>query len=163
VAASYHDYLAPVAPRSWRAAYTADGRDEIRSALAVLNTIPNVSAVLFRRATLAEVFERHFEEIAGFRKAGDWVVYLRTLARGRIAFSPHPANRHRRHGGSVIGGGSARLLCQEIAAIQELVAREYDPDLEVRRKAEDYLARLHDQFGLVDNTDLLQAVCERGR
>ena len=166
VAANYHDYLAPVAPRSWQAAYTVDGRDEIRSVLAVLNTIPNVSAVLFRRAALAEVFARHFEEITGFRKAGDWVVYLRTLAHGRIAFSPRPANRHRRHDGSVIGGSSAVTLCQEIAEVQGLVAKEYDLDFDVRRKAADYLSQLHSQFGLSSsllNEERSRSAGEKGR
>ena len=38
-----------------------DGIDEISKYLSVKNTIPNVSAVLFRKDCLAEVLEQHLE------------------------------------------------------------------------------------------------------
>ncbi len=148
LAPNYRSYLEPLAPRNWLSAYRADGVDEIRSALAVLNTIPNVSAVLFDRARLAEVFKRNFAEILSFQRAGDWFVYLRILGYGKIAFSPKPANQHRRHSGSVIAAGSAQALCDEIAAIQKLIASEYELEAEIKAKANAYLLSLHEQFNL---------------
>ena len=57
------------------------------------NTVPNVSAVVFRRAPLLDTLERHWDDIAACRIAGDWVVYLHLLTRGRIAYDPRPALR----------------------------------------------------------------------
>jgi len=158
VAKNYHEYLAQVSLHRWRATYSACGSEEICSSLSVMNTIPNVSAVVFRREAIASVFSRHFKEISRFRKAGDWIVYLRTLADGDIAFSPHPANSHRRHGSSVIAGSSAQSMCREIAEVQQLVAQEYNLGDEAQRKAAQYLALLHKQFGLHDNRVTIAAM-----
>ena len=148
VAKNYHQYLAPVSSDRWENTYTNIGIEEIRSYLAVLNTIPNVSAVVFKRETICYVFEQHFNEIAQFSKAGDWVVYLRVLEHGDISFSPRAANLHRRHDGSVIAGSNALSLYQEIQQVQQMVANEYDLDNCTRDKAAHYLTILQQQFDL---------------
>jgi glycosyltransferase involved in cell wall biosynthesis len=148
VANNYHQYLAPVSSERWQHTCLNDGIEEIRSYLAVMNTIPNVSAVVFNRKIICSVFEQHFDEIAQFRKAGDWVVYLYVLKYGDIAFSPHAANRHRRHGGSVIAGSNAMSLYQEIQKVQQMVAKKYELDICTQERATHYLAMLRQQFDL---------------
>jgi O-antigen biosynthesis protein len=139
---NYQDYLSAVSQERWKSAYIKSGVEECQSSLAVLNTIPNVSAVVFKRDVISAVFSQHFDEIACFKKAGDWVVYLHTLSHGNIAFSPRAANRHRRHVRSVIGEGCRQSLLQEIIAVQENIASMYKLSDDVQQKALIYRQRL---------------------
>ncbi len=64
-----------------------------RSALSQRNTIPNASAVVFRRPEVLE--ERG--ELERLRLGGDWLFYAMRIRRGKIAFVPEPLNGHRHH------------------------------------------------------------------
>ena len=139
---NYQDYLSAVSQEKWKGSYVGSGAEECKSSLAIMNTIPNVSAVLFKREAISRVFSEHFDEIARFTKAGDWVVYIRVLSYGDIAFSPRSANRHRRHDGSVIGGSGGQSLLQEIARVQKLVASNYQITEDAKAKASAYLTSM---------------------
>ena len=144
---NYHEYLTAVCQDKWKSAYIASGVEECESTLAILNTIPNVSAVVFKRDIINMVFNEHFDEIVQYKKAGDWVVYLKVLAQGCIAFSPRAANLHRRHEGSVIANGSQESLIKEIISVQEIVENKYKLSDEVLRKAKTYRLVLAQQMG----------------
>ena len=147
LAKNYHDYLSAVSQNRWKSVYVASGVEECKSSLAILNTIPNVSAVIFKRDVISKVFSEYFDEIMQFKKAGDWVVYLRTLAYGNIAFSPRAANRHRRHERSIIGEGRRQALLQEIIAVQENIARMYRLSDDVQQKALLYRQKVTEIIG----------------
>jgi glycosyltransferase involved in cell wall biosynthesis len=142
IASNYQNYLGPVSPDKWKRAYSANGVEECESSLAILNTIPNVSAVVFKREVIDTVFREHFNEIVQFKKAGDWIVYLRVLAHGNIAFTPRAANRHRRHGLSIIGEGDRQSLLQEIIVAQETAASMYMVSDSVQQKAQAFRERV---------------------
>ena len=151
---NYQDYVSVVSRERWQHAFVADGIEEIKSSLAIMNIIPNVSAVVFRRAVINTVFDNHFDEIRKFKKAGDWVVYFRALAHGNIAYSPKAANCHRRHEDSVIGATEKQGLVQEISEVQQLVAHTYQLAETVRSAASNYLTSLQKQFDICDQPDL---------
>ncbi|WP_244099308.1 glycoside hydrolase family 99-like domain-containing protein [Burkholderia gladioli] len=144
----YRDYVADISQDKWTRAYVGSGADEIARAMAVKNTIPNVSAVVFKRQVLGEVLTRHFDEVREFRVAGDWMVYLRVLEQGLIAFVPDALNLHRRHGGSVTIGGKAEALLNEIRRIQLWVRERHTVDPSVAAMADQYLRELCTQFGI---------------
>jgi hypothetical protein len=104
--------------------------------------------VIFRRDAINRVLSEKLAFIQSFHRAGDWVTYLEVLARGKIAFTPHAANRHRRHAGSVIAGSAATSLYGEIASVQERVAGEFQLSPETQRKARDYLLELRSTLSL---------------
>lgn len=81
----------------WCTDYVNTGRDEIAQYLAVSNTIPNASAVVFRR----EVFEKVGGAPDGMRLAGDWMTWVRMLLVSDVAFVAEPLNRHRSHDATV--------------------------------------------------------------
>ena len=64
MARDYLGYVSDVDSELWRADYRRDGDTEIAEALSVKNTIPNVSAVLFRRTVLGDVLESLEERCA---------------------------------------------------------------------------------------------------
>jgi len=84
-------------PTRWQADFINDGRDEIRRFLIHRNTIPTLSAVLFRKSVLAAV--GGFDE--SLRLSGDYLTWTRMLMRSDIGFNARPMNYFRYHGGSV--------------------------------------------------------------
>ncbi len=148
LADSYDYYTHDVCTKRWSRAYVCDGVDEIRSALAVKNTIPNVSAVVFRRDALMDVLGAHIDEIAKYRIAGDWISYVGVLAKGRVAFTPSALNSHRRHSGSVtrVGDPLAHLL--EVLSAQNAIRARFSLTPEIGAMAKGYAQALYEQFGL---------------
>jgi glycosyltransferase involved in cell wall biosynthesis/GT2 family glycosyltransferase len=148
LAEDYHEYVSDISTCKWRHAYVADGEEEIRTCLAVKNTIPNVSAVVFRRDVVAGVLRRSVDELKTYRVAGDWVTYIEVLGHGRIAFCPKALNRHRRHRSGVTISGFGRAQLREILSVQRRVGETYAPAAEVRAAALAYAERLYQQFEL---------------
>ncbi|MGH6689352.1 MAG: glycoside hydrolase family 99-like domain-containing protein, partial [Gammaproteobacteria bacterium] len=146
----YLDYTADISRSKWRDTYTEDGITEIRTALAVKNTIPNVSAVLFAREPLAEALAAVEADVVRYRIVADWVVYLEVLKRGRIAFTSQSLNSHRRHAGSVTLSRFNLQQLREIVDVQRTVRRTFNPPGTVLAIADAYAQQLFVQFGLSD-------------
>ncbi|OWV83274.1 hypothetical protein ATY79_14960 [Rhizobium sp. R693] len=142
---NYNEYLRDFPDNHWQVPYIARGEDEIRQYLAVQNTIPNVSGVLFRRNSIASVLIEHFCSIHALKRAGDWLTYVRVLQTGKVAFSPRALNFHRRHVQSVVGGSTAAGLIDEISTVQGLIGDIVQLPEETTEKAEGYLTRLRNE------------------
>jgi glycosyltransferase involved in cell wall biosynthesis len=90
------DFLAhtdDISPTRWLARYCAPGFEEAELALSQKNTIPNASAVVFRRPVKLD-FE---DELVILQFAGDWFFYAMLIRTGKIAFLPEVLNFYRRH------------------------------------------------------------------
>lgn len=148
LAGDYLEYTRDLSPTRWLKSYVADGREEARSSLCVKNAVPNVSAVVFRRDALVKVLRESIDEVASYRIAGDWVVYLRLLALGKVAFEAKACNQHRRHSTSVTLASAARLHLDEVQKVQQEAQQTYTPDASVRQAARAYAKVLEVQFGL---------------
>jgi glycosyltransferase involved in cell wall biosynthesis len=100
---SYKEYYATIEPGSLRESAVFEGAVFARRFMAVKNLIVNASAVVWRRDALLAALEARAEELAGFRMAGDWMLYLTALAApgARIGYEAQPVNIHRRHEASV--------------------------------------------------------------
>jgi glycosyltransferase involved in cell wall biosynthesis len=153
LAENYLDYVADVDLKHWHTPFVEDGHKEIVSNFSIKNVIPNVSAVLFEAQCLKSVLDHHIEHIQSFRVAGDWLVYVLVLRHGRLAFSPMPANAHRRHGQSITLGSFNASQWNEIRAMQAFVAREFEITAEKIAAANRYADLLAQQFGLVPNRE----------
>jgi Glycosyl transferase family 2 len=120
LADSYRFYTDSVSPQKWLSAYVEDGHAEIDQALAIKNTIPNASAVLFRRPILA----RHIQSVAPFTYCGDWWAYIRCLGDGRIAYHPESLNHHRQSSGTVTNiGERGTAMLEEALRIKSTLWR----------------------------------------
>lgn len=148
------DYLAytdELSTTRWRETYVADGSAEVAAGLAVKNTVPNVSAVLFRREPLLQTLRENIEEIASYRIAGDWLLYLRLLRHGKIAFEASPDNRHRRHASSVTLGSAGRLHYDEVTSVQRAAQAMFPPNARTSAAVDAYARKLRVHFGLSDS------------
>jgi len=106
--------------------------------LGVRNPVLSVSSVVWRRAVLAALLERHREELASLDFAFDWLLYRRAAETGHGAvFVPEPLCRHRQHAASFATRDDAARHRTEIARFHALAP---DPALTAERAA--YLASI---------------------
>ena len=113
LSSTYRFYTDSLSETKWLAGYVETGPREIAEALAIKNTIPNVSAVLFRRDALNE----GLSAAESFRYCGDWAIYVACLRKGKIAFCPRALNKHRRPPGSLTQEGE-----REAQGVREAIA-----------------------------------------
>jgi glycosyltransferase involved in cell wall biosynthesis len=149
LAPNYLDYVADIDPVRWTGDYKAAGPDEVGTALAVKNTVPNVSAVVFRRNALAAVLRDHLEAMTDYRNAADWLCYIELLKQGgTMAFTARPLNSHRRHSGGVTLSSVDRRHLTEILDMQDLAAANVAVKPETRAIAMQYRRTVAEQFGI---------------
>lgn len=148
LASDYSDYVRDISETRWQRRYLVDGHYEGRQALSIKNTIPNVSAVVFRREVLIEELDAASNDLKTFRVAGDWRIYAGLAKRGSFAFDPQPLNRHRRHSASVTISRFGLDELAEIARMQKFVAENFAVDVTEKATAEAYLKALVSHFSL---------------
>lgn len=100
----------------WKRDFITDGKSECISYLSVKNTIPNASAVVFRKETFDSI-DTNIE----MRLCGDWVIWSRIMKQGDIAFISKPLNFFRTHNNNVRSTTSKKLILKEhLAAIKDV-------------------------------------------
>ena len=88
------EYTDDLSHDRWRSPFSVPGYEEVELALSQKNTIPNASAVLFRRPPDRPEFA---DELENMRFAGDWLFYAMQLRGGKISYVPEVLNLFRRH------------------------------------------------------------------
>lgn len=134
VGSNYLEYTKDIDIDKWTKNYVNNGLVEIVNALSVKNTIPNVSAVVFKKPKDLSVFD----ELDKYKIAGDWLFYVRLLEKGNVLFIAESLNIHRRHMKSVTISENNELHFREIVSMQEYICQKYQVTGEVRKKVLDY-------------------------
>lgn len=145
---NYLDYIADISEDKWTKSYIEEGIKEICTGLAIKNTIPNVSAVVFKREILYEVLKTHIKEIRNYRFAGDWLTYIYVASKGKIAFCKNSLNMHRRHNQSVINSSLNMDQLEEVLLVQKKVRENFKLDNEVIEAAKKYSNLIYRNFNL---------------
>jgi glycosyltransferase involved in cell wall biosynthesis len=151
LAGNYREYTADVTSRDWTRRYRVSGEQELADCLAIKNTIPNASAVLFDGATLRDVMTALPEDFfVEFPTSGDWWIYAQILDRtgSTITFVPESLNAHRRHPASVIARGRDVKHVAEIRRMQQLIADRHHLSDGTLLAASAWTADVVRQFGL---------------
>lgn len=81
----------------YKKSYVKDGSREIKEILAIRCSIPNVSAVVFRKDAIKP---RDLERAIEFEQVGDWYLYTKILESGWISYNKKALNKFRIHSGS---------------------------------------------------------------
>ncbi len=89
--------------------FVMDGQEYIERFLIHLNTIPNASAVVFRKSVYDNV-EGAPEQI---KNIGDWLTWLKILCFGKVAYVSKPLNYFRYHSKSVTAKAGQTLDINE--------------------------------------------------
>lgn len=77
----------------WKNDYKNEGINEIRNTLSYKNTIPNASAVLFRKSMCT----LNWEELLSYRLSGDWLFWIKLLEQNSVIYTTSTINYFRVH------------------------------------------------------------------
>jgi glycosyltransferase involved in cell wall biosynthesis len=147
IADNYLDYALETSD-SFLTDYCRPGYVEIIESMCIKNTIPNVSAVVFRRNTLAATLNEIATELANYIIAGDWLVYLHVLMKGTLSHSKKSLNSHRRHTNSVTNSTQFEQHLQEVINVQKVAFKLVSAPPEKILAAETYISKLCVQFNI---------------
>jgi glycosyltransferase involved in cell wall biosynthesis len=139
---NYLKYTNDIDEIKWKENYTRDGLQEIRDTLAVKNTIPNVSATVFKRHDISEILD----ELVQFKIAGDWFFYIWLLQKGKISFNSRSLNCHRRHDKGVTLSENAERHFEEIVRMQEYIKERFEIDENTVKKVFAYRSYVRYHF-----------------
>lgn len=148
-------YLDRITPGRWNKDFVATDHEEANDGLGIANTIPNASAVIFRRFTPEPEF---VSEVTSMRLCGDWYFYTRVMRGGLVGFSATAMNYHRRHGGTVTHRleGSMRYF-NELAAVRAYLGRTYQQNRLALDRIAGFLAQDIARFHVPDPEALPKA------
>ncbi len=90
----------------WDNDYSNEGIEEIRNYLFKKNTIPNASAVVFRKESILSTII----QISNYRLSGDWLFWIMLLESGGIEYSVGTKNYFRFHANTVRISSSGKSL-----------------------------------------------------
>ena len=144
LAGSYRDYVKDISEHKWLISYHENGVQEIKEALCIKNTIPNVSAVIFKKLAVKPILD----DLLKYKIAGDWLFYTMILESGDIYYHSESLNYHRRHEDSVTKVGFGKLIYDEIESMQTYLNNKYDISTYTKEIAKKYCNALIEQFCL---------------
>jgi glycosyltransferase involved in cell wall biosynthesis len=145
---SYKPYFATLEPNALERTEIFAGTEFITRFLSAKNTILNVSSVVWRRDALRAAIAASRKDLARYRMAGDWRIYLECLStpNAKIAYVSDPLNVHRRHAQSVTHALKAQTHVDEIRAIHGMIRDRFKlPKAALARQA-DYIEEVTEQL-----------------
>jgi hypothetical protein len=122
-------YTADLDSTRWRHPFINNGHHECQRYLVWKNTIPNASAVLFRRSAFLASGGAPEE----LRLTGDWMTWARILCEGEVAYTEKPLNYFRQHDSTVRAATSERSRLQQFWQVQHVIATISRVDAVTRR------------------------------
>ncbi|MDO4526536.1 MAG: glycosyltransferase family 2 protein [Candidatus Saccharibacteria bacterium] len=125
--------------------YIRSGKDEIREIMAIRCTIPNVSAVVFKKTP--ELLQC-LEQAQKYTQVGDWYLYAKLLESGKISYERKSLNLFRIHRGSATERGETHL--KELAEMHEYFRKNFDLDETVLRRMEAEMQRARSKYGIIE-------------
>jgi glycosyltransferase involved in cell wall biosynthesis len=109
------------------------GVEYINTFLLYQNTIPNASAVIFKK--------KIYQKVGGvdhtIEKCGDWFLWLKMVLEGNVSYCDLPLNKFRIHTTSVIGSSISKIKAGEFKNFY---------DLEMRKAFDKYLKETKSQL-----------------
>jgi glycosyltransferase involved in cell wall biosynthesis len=139
LSSDFSQYLERIKRRNFKKSYYTDGEREIIDCLSIQNTIPNVSAVLFRSDLLKRKLESSIIFSQSLKTAADWYLYIQILEEASVYYSCLTLNAQRRHKKSVIGSSTRDLMVSEILQVQEYVGSRYKLPKDVIDAGKDFI------------------------
>jgi glycosyltransferase involved in cell wall biosynthesis len=125
------EWTSDIDPARWKSDFVSDGTEECANCLSVKNTIPNASAVVFRRDAFLKAGAAH----EGLRLCGDWMTWARLLLQGEISFVAKHLNHFRRHSTSVRATTGIFQNLAESLKVTQFIMENVELGPEAKKKA----------------------------
>jgi len=111
-------YLEGLDGQRWKADYIGDGDEECRNYFVACNTVPNASAVVFRKGI--------YDSVGGadetLRVCGDWKVWAGMAHTRKLAYICEPLNYYRFHGATVRSKSTLHVP-ETLGVVRDLLER----------------------------------------
>lgn len=91
----FFNYVKSIDNEKWHHNYINTAENEVETALAIKNTIPNASGAVFRKPENNPVFDN--EEWYRMKICGDWIFYLNIIKDGKVAYNAETTSYFRFH------------------------------------------------------------------
>lgn len=122
LASSCRDWMLAASTTHWNNNYCISGEEEIKAGLCIMNTIPNVSAVVFKQnKEIPSILEKSY----AYKISGDWVFYANLLKNGKIYYCADSLNYFRKHTGSLSTDVKKFIEIDEVLTIQKIIRDEW--------------------------------------
>ena len=115
--------------------YVVDGETELNKNLAVFNSIPNVSAIVFKNLP---ALSKILDQAKTYHLSGDWYFYIELAKLGKIAYSRQRLNCHRIHQNSVTNNTNLKERYKEM----ELIHQHVEDTVNLSKKTKSRIAKL---------------------
>jgi glycosyltransferase involved in cell wall biosynthesis len=147
----YKVIFSNVSNTKWNQNYNIAAFEEVQSSLAIRNTIPNASAVLFKKFSISSIID----ELVEYKFAGDWFFYLNLLSEGDVSFVSEPLNYHRRHSQSTMAllSNDNQLYFKELYKIHEFILENFVLNEDSIIKMKEYIESELKYRGIQDTID----------
>lgn len=122
----------------WNHDFVIDGKIAITDYFSVVNILPNVSAVVWKKGDYGDILKCACD----YTVAGDWYVYEKILEKGKLAYHKKSLNYFRKHIGSVSKSVNGDKEYREILAIQKDISNRFELTMETffyQRKRRDFI------------------------
>ena len=134
----------------YNSSYTKDGLREVEEIMAIRCTIPNVSAVVFRRSDKIP-YLKYLDEALKFSQVGDWYFYVNVLKHGKISYSRKALNKFRVHSGSKTKRSKKdNRHYEEILELHEYFRKNHELDSLVLERMKGEEARVRVKHGIME-------------
>lgn len=131
----------------WNKDYIVSGKQELKDAMCINNTIANVSSVVFNKNKNCD-FAKYLKVSQEFTLAGDWYFYTKVLLNGSVAYFRESLNYHRIHSNSVTTTTDNFVHYNEIVKIQDSVKNDVNLSTDEINKIERRRNLLKRDFGI---------------
>ena len=118
-------YLEDLHGQRWKAGYVGDGDEVCRNYFVVCNTVPNASAVVFRK----DIYDGVGGADETLRACGDWKLWANMAQTRKVAYLGEPLNYYRFHGATV--RSKFLLHVPEILGVVRDLLERFKPDADV--------------------------------
>lgn len=132
----------------YKKSYVRSGKEEIEKIMSIRCTIPNVSAVVFRRD---KRFLKYFEEAIKFFQVGDWYFYTKVLQNGNIKYNHKSLNKFRIHSNSKTNSSKKdNRHYQEILMMHGMFERNYNLNEITKKRISEEEKRIREKHDIIE-------------
>lgn len=105
----------------WNENFIDDGKEEYKNYSFLNCTLANVSSCIIKK----DNYEEEFKLSGNYKQAGDWLLYVNIMRKGKIAYCNKPLNYYRMHGNNVSSTFKKEAHLNEIKKIHEYYRNNY--------------------------------------
>jgi len=151
----FEHYVSGIDSEKWQTSYIETAHNEVKSALGIINTIPNSSGVVIRRPQNMKLLED--ETWHSMSVAGDWIFYLHIIHGGKLAYDMRTKNYFRRYEGSAAESTyKHEVFYREVGSAAGTIASLYNVPIETLERNRDCYLDFYKSMIGDDNEQFLE-------